>query len=273
MGSLDPTSALAPLPPLKSFALTHILYDPAHPLSIPFTLLSLSPIFLFVSYFTLLVFDRRITVLALAGGSILNEILSLVLKRILKGERPYIGYGEVGDGYGMPSSHSQAAAFLVAWGAGYWLTTGRRSSVVYAHAVNDARAETIAQVRRGIYLFGLITWSLSVAYSRCGTNGNRPGGHRADQLRYHLHYHSIPQVLAGYLAGLVFGSFYFTITEYIPLYHPHSLLGKSRAAITRLWTGIGGVSGWEIASSAGGWGEGWITLGEGPVSAKLGKST
>lgn len=166
MGSLDPHSALPPLPPLKSFALTHILYDPAHPLSIPFTLLSLSPIFLFVSYFTLLIFDRRITVLALASGSILNEALSLVLKRILKGERPYIGFGEVGDGYGMPSSHSQAAAFLVAWGIGYWLTLGRRSLACHTHAVNDARAKTIAKIRRCVYLFGLVSWSLSVAYSR-----------------------------------------------------------------------------------------------------------
>ena len=69
MGALDPTSAI-PLPQLKSFGLTHILYDPSHPLSIPLSLLSLSPIFLFVSYFTLLVFDRRLTVLLLATGQV-----------------------------------------------------------------------------------------------------------------------------------------------------------------------------------------------------------
>lgn len=166
MGSLDVDSARSPLPPLKSFALTHILYDPAHPLSIPFTLLSLSPIFLFVSYFTLIIFDRRITVLGLAAGSVLNEILSLGLKRVLKGERPYMGYGEVGDGYGMPSSHSQAAGFLVAWGLGYWLTLSRRGVVARTHAVNDARAKLAGKVRRVIYLVGLVTWSILVAYSR-----------------------------------------------------------------------------------------------------------
>ena len=166
MGSLDVNSALSPLPPLKSFALTHILYDPAHPLSIPFTLLSLTPIFLFVSYFTLIVFDRRITVLGLAAGSVLNEILSLALKRALKGERPYMGYGEVGDGYGMPSSHSQAAGFLVAWGLGYWLTLSERSPISRTHAVNHARAQLARQIRRGVYLSGLVTWSVLVAYSR-----------------------------------------------------------------------------------------------------------
>jgi len=165
MGSLDPTAALPPFPQLKSFALTHILYDPAHPLSIPFTLLSLTPIFLFVSYFTLLIFDRRITILALAAGSIANEIISLGLKKVLKGERPYVGHGEVGEGYGMPSSHSQAAGFLVAWGIGYWLTLDRRRANLQRPKGNEG-GEVVGQVRRGIYLFGLVTWSLSVAYSR-----------------------------------------------------------------------------------------------------------
>jgi dolichyldiphosphatase len=165
MGSLDPTAALPPFPQLKSFALTHILYDPAHPLSIPFTLLSLTPIFLFVSYFTLLIFDRRITILALAAGSIANEILSLGLKKLLKGERPYIGYGEVGDGYGMPSSHSQAAGFLVAWGIGYWLTLERRRANAQ-RSKSSEEAKMVGQIRRCIYLIGLVTWSLLVAYSR-----------------------------------------------------------------------------------------------------------
>lgn len=166
MGSLDPTAAVPQFPQLKSFALTHILYDPAHPLSIPFTLLSLTPIFLFVSYFTLLIFDRRITVLALTAGSLLNEVLSLGLKRVLKGERPYLGYGEVGDGYGMPSSHSQAAGFLVAWGVGYWLTRGQRRLAGPRRARGQEMAKMVGRVRRSIYLIGLITWSILVAYSR-----------------------------------------------------------------------------------------------------------
>jgi dolichyldiphosphatase len=74
-------------------------------------------------------------------------------------------------------------------------------------------------------------------------------------------YHSIPQVLAGYVAGLLFGSFYFTITEYIPLYHPSSILGSTRRGVESLWTGIGGVGGWELSASQGGWGQGWIITG------------
>lgn len=170
---MSTASALSPLPALKSFGLTHILYDPSHPkyLSLPLTLLSLSPIFLFVSYFTLVIFDRRITVLNLALGSIANEVLSFGLKRIWKGDRPYVGMGVIGDGYGMPSSHSQAAGFLVAWGIGYALTMEKRRSaalVIPGTAVSGRSqgAVVVGQIRTGVYVLGLVLWSLLTAYSR-----------------------------------------------------------------------------------------------------------
>ncbi|OCF33241.1 dolichyldiphosphatase [Kwoniella heveanensis CBS 569] len=265
MTSLDPNKALSPLPPLKSFSLTHILYDPTHPLSIPLTLLSLSPIFLFVSYFTLLIFNRNITIFFLAAGQLANEVLSWILKRLLKGDRPYIGYGEVGTGYGMPSSHSQAAGFLLAWGMGYTITLAKRTRPPTG-AGAGARAEPgangllgiVRSVRNGIYLFGLLVWSLGVSYSR-----------------YHLHYHSPIQIIAGYLAGLSFGATYFFITEYYPLHHPTSLVGQLRSGVESLWEGIGGVGGWEIGDARGGWGEGWVFLGheESASGAAGGKSS
>ena len=169
-------AALPPLPNLKPFALTHILYDPTHPslLSLPLTLLSLSPIFLFVAYFTLIIFTRRITILKLALGQVVNEVLSLGLKKLLKGERPYanMGLGEIGEGYGMPSSHSQAAGFLVAWGVGFALTMKKREQVSAIIAGRPGKveksstAETLKQVRTGVYVFGLVLWTLLTAYSR-----------------------------------------------------------------------------------------------------------
>ncbi|WVQ85587.1 hypothetical protein IAT38_007753 [Cryptococcus sp. DSM 104549] len=237
MSSLDPTS---PLPPLKSFSLTHILYDPAHPLSIPLTLLSLSPIFLFVSYFTLLIFTRRLTILLLAAGQLANEVLSWVLKRILKGERPYLGHGEVGTGYGMPSSHAQAAGFLVAWGVGYALTLSKRGA-----REGGAAIEVVRRWRVRVYVLGLLVWSLGVSYSR-----------------YHLHYHSPIQIIAGYAAGLIFGALCFLLTEYIPLHHSSSLPGRIRSTVEWLWEGLGGEGGWELGDAKGGWGEGWVLTGE-----------
>ncbi|WWC88127.1 uncharacterized protein L201_003031 [Kwoniella dendrophila CBS 6074] len=247
MTSLDPNSALplpaSPLPPLKSFSLTHILYDPTHPLSIPLTLLSLSPIFLFVSYFTLLIFTRRLTILFLGVGQIGNEILSWILKRLLKGDRPYIGHGEIGNGYGMPSSHSQAAGFLVAWGLGYSRTLASRDINNNSRPQSSDRLQIIRNVRNGIYVLGLIIWSIGVSYSR-----------------WHLHYHSPIQIIAGYSAGLIAGSIYFWITEYLPIRHPQSVIGKLRTSIENIWEGIGGVGGWELGDAKGGWGEGWVFL-------------
>lgn len=159
--SLDASRALPST--LKSFALTHILYDPTDRTAIPLTLLSLSPIFLFVAYFTLAVFTRRLSVVLLALGSVGNEALSLALKRWLKGERPYkgMGLGEVGDGYGMPSSHSQAAGFVCAWGVGYALASQAR------RRAQGLKSESrIGVIRRAVYVVGLIAWSALVAYSR-----------------------------------------------------------------------------------------------------------
>lgn len=246
------STSLPPLPLLKSFSLTHILYNPLHPkhISIPLTLLSLSPIFLFVSYFTLIIFDRRLTVLNLSLGSILNEIVSWGLKRIWKGARPYSGQGGIGDGFGMPSSHAQAAGFLVSWGLGYVLT--RRQRRVSQSQLDGAGS--IRKFRTGVYIFGLVLWSLLTAYSRYIVHQCLLSPRLTK--RYYLLYHTPYQVIAGYIVGLAFGAFEFAITEYIPLYHPSSILGRLRRFEEWLWVGLGGVGGWSLGGSPGGWAEG-----------------
>lgn len=154
--------SLAAVPDSKHFALTHIVYDPSSNLGIPLALLSLSPIFLFVAYFALVIFGRRLSLLLLAAGSVGNEVLSLALKRALRSPRPYPDHPHIGDGYGMPSSHAQAGAFVLAWGIGYALSQPAR----YPARTVSKRAETMHRVRTGIYVFGLAAWSLTVAYSR-----------------------------------------------------------------------------------------------------------
>lgn len=146
----------------KHFTLTHIVYDPSDALGIPLALLSLSPIFLFVAYFALVIFGRRLSLLLLAAGSVGNEVLSLALKRALRAPRPYPHLPHIGHGYGMPSSHAQAGAFVLAWGIGYALSQSAR----YSPSPISDRTETLRRGRTGIYLFGLLAWSLAVAYSR-----------------------------------------------------------------------------------------------------------
>lgn len=156
LGSLDPVAEA------KHFTLTLIVYDPTSRLGIPLALLSLSPIFLFVAYFALVIFSRRLSLLLLAAGSVANEVLSLALKRVLRVPRPYPHLPDVGSGYGMPSSHAQAGAFVLAWGIGYALSQGQR----YPPRRESEQAKAMHAVRTGIYLFGLAAWSVAVAYSR-----------------------------------------------------------------------------------------------------------
>lgn len=148
---------------LKHFGLTHIVYTPSL-LGVPLALLSLSPIFLFVAYFALVIFGRRLSLALLAIGSVGNEALSLVLKRLVKAPRPFPHKLHVGDGYGMPSSHAQAGAFVLAWGVGYALSLEERYE--RESGVMDRRVALVRRVRRGIYVFGLAAWSSAVAYSR-----------------------------------------------------------------------------------------------------------
>lgn len=170
MSSVDPLRTLpASAPVLKSFSFTHLLYDPSHPLSVPLTLLSLSPVFLFVAYFTLVVFSRRLTILLLALGGVSNEVFNILIKRAVKQDRPFRGVdgwpAEVGEGYGWPSSHSQQAGFLFAWGVGYALTLAKRAEVAAVRRASPA-VERVRSVRRAVYVFGLGLWSVLVAYSR-----------------------------------------------------------------------------------------------------------
>lgn len=73
-----------------------------------------------------------------------------------------------------------------------------------------------------------------------------------------LQYHSVPQVAAGYAVGLVVGAAWYLLTEHIPRTAPGSLPGKIRQGLQCLWTGVGGIGGWQIGGAEGGWGEGWV---------------
>lgn len=78
--------------------------------------------------------------------------------------------------------------------------------------------------------------------------------------RWHLRYHSVIQVLAGYSIGLLAGSLYFTSVEYIPLAYPLSMVGQIRRGIEWVWTGVGGVGGYHVGDAPGGFGEGHFVV-------------
>ncbi len=64
----------------------------------------------------------------------------------------------------MPSSHAQAAGFLVAWGVGYVLSSTRRYGI--GEGKVEGQLEVVRTWRTRIYVFGLMLWSVLVSYSR-----------------------------------------------------------------------------------------------------------
>lgn len=103
----------------------------------------------------------------------INEGLNLVLKRLFKQLRPF--HGTIGNGYGMPSSHSQFVAYT--------------STFILLHQYSKKGfVDTQSKI------------SISLAFLICYS-------------RYHLCYHTVAQILVGYLIGFLFASSYFIVTE------------------------------------------------------------
>lgn len=54
---------------------------------------------------------------------------------------------------------------------------------------------------------------------------------RSPLLRYHLDYHTVPQILGGLGIGIAFGAVWYMFVELIPLKFPGSPLGRLRLAL------------------------------------------
>ncbi|CAG8556435.1 10294_t:CDS:2 [Acaulospora morrowiae] len=92
-------------PPLVSFALTHVEFDPTDPLAFLFAFITLSPLALVVSYVTIILARREMVT------------INMFLEKL-------------GKGYGMPSSHAQFMAYFTTFSILYLytrITFGRNS--------------------------------------------------------------------------------------------------------------------------------------------------
>ncbi|KAH9893415.1 PAP2-domain-containing protein [Cubamyces lactineus] len=197
MASQEPASSSR-----AALDLTYVLYNESSFLSHVLALLTLTPILLNPAYAALSVWTRELLFLEMWAGQMLCECFNYVLKHIIQEERPN---QDLGDGYGFPSSHSQwmgyFASFLVLHFAFQhrFITTGYR----------------VLDVARGVLLYAsIIALAGAVAFSR-----------------FHLSYHTAPQVLWGFGIGVAFGSTYYTFVEYIPRRRPKSVLGRLRTAL------------------------------------------
>jgi dolichyldiphosphatase len=128
-------------PQLQSLKVTHVYYNPSDPFSLALAFLALIPQALMVIYVTLIYARREIEVVLMLVGQLLCELVNLILKRVIKEDRPpgkvsqpsdslplqvsavllrgwrLIGVRVeiLGEGYGMPSSHAQFMTFFAVY--------------------------------------------------------------------------------------------------------------------------------------------------------------
>ncbi|KAJ2894654.1 hypothetical protein GGI21_005255, partial [Coemansia aciculifera] len=94
---------------LRSFGLTHFQYTDGDRLGMVLALASLFPIFMIVMEVTIILSRREVAGLLLLAGQLANEAFNLLLKQVIREDRPHL---HLGDGYGMPSSHAQFMGFF-----------------------------------------------------------------------------------------------------------------------------------------------------------------
>ena len=96
---------------LKSFSATHFQYTSGDHLGKLCCLLSLLPYIMGVMIGTWFIAFRKVDTVVIGIGVVLNDVINLILKSILKEERPS-GTGLDDVSYGMPSRHAQFTAFV-----------------------------------------------------------------------------------------------------------------------------------------------------------------
>ncbi|KIJ20979.1 hypothetical protein PAXINDRAFT_174333 [Paxillus involutus ATCC 200175] len=209
-----------------SLDITHVIYDASSDTSLVLALLTLSPILLMPAYAVLALQTRELTIINMWAGQFLSEGLNLVLKDIIKAERPEDTRLHL-NGYGFPSSHSQYMGYF-----GAFLIC----HVYFRHRFASTGYPLLDQLFRCFVYLGLIAWVGVVAYSRL-----------------HLLYHTPHQVIWGLGIGVSLGIVHYVVTELLPRRQPLSVFGRARAAILThpvvIWMQI--RDGWAIWEDGG----------------------
>ncbi|KAH7326946.1 PAP2-domain-containing protein [Rhizoctonia solani] len=187
--------------PLSSLSLTHVVYDSGSHVSLALALVTLSPILLMACYASLSVYTRELLIINMWAGQLANEGFNWLLKQVFREQRPETSHG---DGYGFPSSHSQYMGYFSAFLVAHFLTRHRFPN-------HPSWAQI---VHRAILCCGLLTWAGVVCYSR-----------------YHLTYHTPPQIIWGAIIGVCVGATHYLVTELWPAHSPDSPIAILRAAI------------------------------------------
>ncbi|XP_053138648.1 dolichyldiphosphatase 1 [Hemicordylus capensis] len=175
--------------PWKSASLTHVEYPagdfPGHLLAY----VSLSPIFIIVSFVTLIVFKRELHTISFLGGLLVNEGVNWLIKNIIQEPRPYAEiHTSEHTKYAMPSGHSQFMWFFSVYSFLFLY--------LRMHQTNNARFLDL--LWRHVLSLGLLTVAFLVSYSRV-----------------YLLYHTWSQVVYGGVVGSIMAVVWFIFTQEI----------------------------------------------------------
>ncbi|OUM53940.1 hypothetical protein BVG19_g3276 [[Candida] boidinii] len=156
-----------------AFDYTLVLYKKDDIVSEFLALWSLYPIGVLIFYFSWFISTREIEPCIIAGGQVINDIINIFLKKMIKFNRPNTIHG---DGYGMPSAHSQFTGFL---------TIYFTMRLIY-------QFPTMKILNKILIFVYLTSTSILIMFSR-----------------YYLKYHHLEQIIVGCLLGSFLGFGYF----------------------------------------------------------------
>jgi dolichyldiphosphatase len=176
----------------KPLSITYVQYTKGDIVGELLAYSSLAPVFTIVSFTALFVMHRNIRTLYFLIGQLLNEAFNLLLKNVIREERPA---DLLGDGsYGMPSSHTQFMWFFTTYATIY---------------LSRRLAPKKLRQWKGLVLFALYCLTIGVTISRI-----------------YLGYHTLPQVIAGFAVGCLTGSCWYALLGWIEFLFPHFLQSK-----------------------------------------------
>ncbi|XP_021949754.1 dolichyldiphosphatase 1 [Folsomia candida] len=164
----------------SSFSLTHVEYPKGDIYGLVLAILSLLPLAIIVGFITLIFFRRDLHTITFFVGQLGNEVLNMVLKKVIREPRPMrreVNYNE----WGMPSSHSQFVTFFALYSALFILfrlpatklghklglitfLTGIASGVIYSRIY--LMYHTLSQVGWGAAIGGAVAlvWFLTTVF-------------------------------------------------------------------------------------------------------------
>ncbi|KAF8340502.1 PAP2 superfamily-domain-containing protein [Cantharellus anzutake] len=175
---------------LSAFSLTHVVYDASSRGAALAAFITLVPIYLTPAYLSIIVCTRELTVISMFVGQCICDGLNVIIKHLVKQERPG---SLLGEGYGFPSQHSQYMGYFSTF---LLLHLAFKHSFVSRGLVPERLAASLSMLLKLTVSVAIWLLAVGVCYSR-----------------YFLSYHSPAQVAAGYLFGVIWALIYYFLVE------------------------------------------------------------